>query len=275
MTRQERDTLVRKLQKGEHLYVPFSKDTHLPFVECDKETFNDQIHFFTETGTLAEFVKPYIDDRYEFTTVEIAEDQRLRFLLNLFSIGVNAIVFHDSADEVQAAELTDIVNMVDYSKIPENERPLINAELQLSAIYFMQELRRSIEKRDTSKITDLEEEMSANLVRSTYLFPVDVVTEEVEGRTKVKGIRFPYLKDGNDQVIQPIFSDGAELQKFVKDKPMQVRQVKFTELEEFLTKDSTGYTLNPYGVNVLLRKEHIKELIERFKWLQESDKDDK
>lgn len=270
MTLQERETLVRKIQTGQHIYVPFCTATHLPFVVCDEETFNDQIHLFFETGTLAEFTEPYKALKYEFKAVELAPDQRLRFLLNLFSIGVNAIVIHDGAEEPQEAELTEIVNMADYSKVPEKERPLVNAELQLSAIYFIQELRRPVDDRDIQKINELEEEMCANLVRSTYLFPMEAVEEEDEnGNKKVAAVRFPYLKDQNDQPIQPIFTDGAELQKFMSGGNIRIRRLRFDELEKAMTPESAGFTLNPLGVNLLLRKEQIKELLTRFNWVEE------
>lgn len=265
MTLQERETLTRKLQGGQHLYVPICTATRLPFVVCDEETFNDQVHLFMETGTLAEFLEPYKEEKYEFTTTELAPQQRLRFLLNLYSIGVNAIVLHDGAEEPQEAELKEIVNMVDYSKMPESERPLINAELQLSAIYFLQELRRPVEKRDVEKLVELEEEMCVNLMRSSYLMPIDIIEEDTaDGRKRVAGIRFPYLKNHNDQLIQPIFTDGAELQKFIKDPKIRIRKVSFAELDELATEESVGYTLNPFGVNLIFNKEQIKELIAKF-----------
>ena len=54
------------------------------------------------------------------------------------------------------------------------------------------------------KLAELEEEMCVNLVRSSYLFPIDVVEEE--GYPNKKTIRFPYLKDGSYEMLQPIFN---------------------------------------------------------------------
>lgn len=270
MTVQERDALVKKLQKGAHVYAPFCAATRMPFVICDEETFNDQVHLFMETGTLAEFLEPYKEQKYDFTTVEVDSKHRLRFLLNLFSIGVNSVVIHDGNEKAQEAELTELVNMVDYDKMPENERPLINPELQLSAIYFIQELRRPVELLNKEKLVELEEEMSANFVRATYLFPMEIVAEDdAEGNKKPKEIRFPYLKDGSGQMLQPIFTDGAELQKYLKDRTMQLKRLKFTELERYMTTESTGFILNPFGINLVLRKEQIQELAARFQWVEE------
>ena len=107
---------------------------------------------------------------------------------------------------------------MDYSKVPEEKRPLLNPQLHLSTIYFVQELRRPIQDRNLEKLAELEEEMCVNLVAPalTDLFPIDVVEEE--GDPEKKTIRFPYLKDGSDQMLQPIFTDGPELQRFLKGK---------------------------------------------------------
>lgn len=266
MTVQGKKEFIKKMQEKQHLYVPFCQATHLPFVICDPESFNDQVHMFTETGTLAEFTKPYEEEKYSFNMAEIAVPHRLQFLISLLTIGVNSIVLHEG-EACSEAEISEIVNVVDYSKVPEEKRPLLNPQLHLSTIYFVQELRRPIQDRNLEKLAELEEEMCVNLVRSSYLFPIDVVEEE--GDPEKKTIRFPYLKDGSDQMLQPIFTDGPELQRFLKGKKLQIRKVKFEDLDKYLSKDSIGYTLNPFGVNLVLKREQIPELLERFQKVEE------
>lgn len=261
MTVQERNEFIKKMQEEQHLYVPFCRATHLPFIVCDPESFNDQVHMFTETGPLAEFVKPYEEEQYSFNVAEIAVQHRLQFLVNLLTIGVNSIVLHEGS-ACREAEIREIVNVVDYSKVPEEKRPLMNPQLHLSTVYFVQELRRPVKDRNLENLAELEEEMCVNLVRSSYLFPIDIV--EKEDDPEKKEIRFPYLKDGSDQMLQPIFTDGPELQRFLKGKKLQIRKVKFEDLGKYLTKDSVGYTLNPFGVNLVLKREQIPELLERF-----------
>lgn len=63
-----------------------------------------------------------------------------------------------------------IVRKPDLSQMEPAKRPLINPTLQLSGIYFMQELRRPVEKRRTQKFkstgrgTDCKSEKSHFLV---------------------------------------------------------------------------------------------------------------
>ena len=39
---------MKKFQSMEIIYVTFSQITKLPYVECDPETFDDQVYMFTE-----------------------------------------------------------------------------------------------------------------------------------------------------------------------------------------------------------------------------------
>ena len=36
--------LIKKFEKYESIYVLFSQMTKLPFVECDEETYDDQVY---------------------------------------------------------------------------------------------------------------------------------------------------------------------------------------------------------------------------------------
>ena len=49
------------------------------------------------------------------------------------------------------------------SKIEPAKRPLLNPTLELSGIYFMQELRRPVEKDQHGNLRELEEELIVNL----------------------------------------------------------------------------------------------------------------
>ena len=60
-----------------------------------------------------------------------------------YAIGVNTVVWVDGEDKIEI-DLTDIAKQADMSKIEPAKRPLLNPTLELSGIYFMQELRRPV-----------------------------------------------------------------------------------------------------------------------------------
>ena len=88
----------------------------------------------------------------------------------------------------------------------------MNPTLELSGIYFMQELRRPVEKEQHGNLRELEEELLVNMRKSQYLVAMEVNEEDP------KQIRIPYLKNKNEEILQPVFTDVMELEKFTKGR---------------------------------------------------------
>lgn len=119
------------------------------------------------------------------------------------------MVWVDGEDKIEI-DLPDIAKQADLSKLEPAQRPLLNPTLQLSGIYFMQELRRPVEKEQHGNIRELEEELIVNLRKSEFLLAMDVDPENP------KKINIPYLKNKKDEILQPVFTDVMELEKFTK-----------------------------------------------------------
>jgi len=75
-----------------------------------------------------------------------------------YAIGINSVVWVDGDDKIEI-DLPDIAKQADLSKLEPAQRPLLNPTLQLSGIYFMQELRRPVEKEQHGNIRELENVM--------------------------------------------------------------------------------------------------------------------
>ena len=58
-------------------------------------------------------------------------------------LGVNEIVFAEEA-QISKIPLEQLVVQKDYSKLPKNQQPLLNPQMQLTGLYFMQEVQRGI-----------------------------------------------------------------------------------------------------------------------------------
>ena len=183
------------------------------------------------------------------------------FYMNLFAMGINEVVFQDG-DTRHKIELDKIVKIPDYSKLPEKQRPILNPQLMLSSIYFLQELRKPGVQPNREELKDLEEEMSVNLVKSKYLMPVDVM-EDKEGP---ESVRLIYVQNKNGEKFQPIFSDTGELMKHYqnKEKKHRILQIPFEKLKDHMIKDVEGYVLNPEGINLILKKEQMELLVKYY-----------
>ena len=77
----------------------------------------------------------------------------------------------------------DEIARLDPKVAEKKEVPMLNTALQLTVIYFIQELRRPNQKKDDmvrmKRLQELEEEMIADLVRSRFILAVDF--SKVEG----------------------------------------------------------------------------------------------
>ena len=254
--------VIRKLQNLEEMYVVYSAVTRMPFATCDEETFNDQVWIFTEQDKVQEFAKSYTEKKMPLIVVKVKKTEAPMFYMNLFAMGINEIVFQDG-EMRHHLELTKVVRIPDYEKLPENQRPILNPQLMLSSIYFLQELRKPGVQPDKEALKELEEEMSVNLVKSKYLMPVDVQKNE-KGQ---ENIRLLYVQNKQGERFQPIFSDTGELMKHYKNKEQKHRliQVAFEQLPAHMIKDVQGYVLNPEGINLILKKEQIETLLKYYK----------
>ena len=150
--------IIRKLQNLEEMFVVYSAVTRMPFATCDEETYNDQVWIFTEQDKVQEFAKSYTEKKILLMGVKVKKEEAPMFYMNLFAMGINEIVFQDG-DHQHKLELTSVVKIPDYNKLPERQRPILNPQLQLSAIYFLQELRKPDVEPDKEVLKELEEEM--------------------------------------------------------------------------------------------------------------------
>ena len=159
----------------------------------------------------------------------------------------------------QEIELEKLAKQADFSKLEEAKRPLVNPSLELSAIYFMQEMRRplTMEEHQENGIRDLEEELLANLRKSEFYLPMSPDPENPKDPTKV---RFPFMKDKNGKVMQPVFSDIMELQKFSQGKQLRMIKVPFVKLPGVMIPNAECFVFNPLGINLTLNKEQMEKL---------------
>lgn len=264
MLTEEKKNKVQKLQELEQMYVLYSQMTKMPFVTCDPESFNDQIWVFTDKDKVQEYAKKYTEQKILLMAAEIKNPQFLGFYMGLFTIGVNSVMVVDEEGEMEL-ELTEIVKEPDYSKIPPERMPPMNPQLQLSGIYFMQELRRPVNKEERSaNIQEMEEEMAANVVKGRYLLALDTGDVPAGEPVKKEDLKIPFIKDKEGNVFLPIFTDLREFQKFARGRNLRALTVPFLELEKYQIKDAQGFVINPAGFNLILMNEQIPVLKKRF-----------
>lgn len=245
---------VKQLQTRENFFVAYSQGTKLPFVTCDEESYNDQAWVFATEEEIKAFGQKKLEEKILLMGMRYEKKDFPRFYGTLYAIGVNSVVWNDGEEKVEV-EIEKIARKADFSNVEPAKRPLLNPTLQLSGIYFMQELRRPLKKEERKNLHELEEEFLVNLRKAEYLAGIEVNEEDP------KKINIPYLKNKEGKILQPVFTDVMEYEKFAKGKKLRILKIPFAKLPELMIQQAESYVVNPMGFNLILSKDQITKII--------------
>ena len=261
----DKSFLIKKIQKRTDMIVAYCGFTGMPLVVCDPETFNDQVWIFETEALLQEFAKKYTERKVLLKGIQYKNAQFLQFFSSLFTIGVNELVFVNEGSTT-SIELDSLVKRPDYSKLKKEQVPILNPELQLTGLYFMQEASRPVPNEEKENLKELEEELASNMVKGKYLVGIELNEgpESDAEKLKNKQYKLPILKNKNGDVLQPIFTDPVEFQKFARGKNLKAIGVPFADLSKLMVKDAKGFMLNPAGYHIMMPKELLVGLSKRF-----------
>jgi len=242
-TNQKMETL-NKMRTAEAIYVLMSSCTRMPYVICDPETFDDEILlYYTEETARAEAVKQQQAGN-PMQLVKVDEASRLSFFTGLFPMGVNCIMVDKGMESQIAIQLDELITRPKEDELPEGKVRVENPELVLTAIYYMQQMRKPNKPEMTDELKELNEEMLAHYQEGRYIVTVQ----------EDKGI--PVLKQKDGKVYQPIFTDVQEVKKFQnlnKGVTLKTAVVEGAKIPEILSPEAVGVAINPFGVNLQLQ----------------------
>lgn len=238
VTKQE--TLAALRSPGE-LYVVMSAATKLPFVHCDDETYDDEVFLYYRIEDAKNRAKELLGQKYPVAVAKIEEKHLLAFYTSLYTMGVNCLSVNKGTDTQIAVQLSDLVARKNKEQLPDGKKVIENAALHLTAMYFMQEMRRQPVPQMTDSLKELQEEMLAHYSKGIF-----IIAMEEDGKV-------PVLQQKDGTVYQPLFTDVIELQKFIKGKKMKTLIVQAAKVPEILAPNVKGVVLNPFGVNVQLQ----------------------
>ena len=89
----------------------------------------------------------------------------------------------------------------------------------------------------------------ADLVRSRFILALDIT--DVKGKLDLRkpspDLKMPYLKNPAGDILQPVFSDLWEFEKFrgKSTRKLQLMTVPFQGLVPAIIQNAKGYALNP------------------------------
>ena len=223
-----KEEAIKELQTREEVFVAYSQATKLPYVKCDEETFNDQAWIFSTEEGIKAFGKKMVENKVLLMGMKFTKKDYPRLYGTFYAIGVNTVVWVDGEDQIEV-DLPEIAKQADMSQIEPAKRPLLNPTL--------------------------EEELIVNLRKSEFLIAMNVDPEDP------KKINIPYLKNKKEEILQPVFTDVMELEKFTKGQKLRIAKVPFAKLPELMIEKAMAYAVNPLGFNLVLNREQINKII--------------
>ena len=163
---------INALKSRDYFFVAYAQATRLPYVTCDEESFNEQAWIFSAEEEIKAFGEKLLGEKTLIMGMRFEKKNFPQLFGILYGIGVNSIIWNENGEKAEV-ELDQIAKQKDLSKVEKEKRPLLNPTLQLSAIYFLQELRRPVKNEERKQIRELEEELVANIRKSEYLLCIN------------------------------------------------------------------------------------------------------
>lgn len=237
----DRKVLLSMMRISKELYAVMSLCTKMPYVQCDEETFDDEILLFMDENEAKEEAKKLQEAGNPVSLFKIDNKNLLSFYSSLFAIDVNCIRFKMRYEEPVAIQLGELIRRPEDDKLPNGQPRIENPALHLTALYFMQILRSGKEKEKQEELKALNEELSAHFQKGKYLVAVQ------------EDKQFPVLKQKDGKIYQPVFTDLQEFAKFNVEKKFQAIAVEAVKIPAIMAKEAAGVAINPLGVNLILQ----------------------
>ena len=255
--------MIRRIITRKSMIAAYCAYTNMPFVVCNPETYDDEIYIFETKELLQEFGKKQAEDKILLRGVQFMNKDFLKFYSSLFTMGVNMLVFENTAGEFRI-ELNKLVREPDFSKM--KVKPLLNPSLVLTGMYYLQEARRPVSKEEKD-LKELNEEFVNDLAKARLL--VSVILKDGDGsdidKLKNNQYQLPILKDKSGNTMFPVFTDGNELQRFTKgDKKFKALVMPLASLVKIIPPACSGFILNPVGFNFPLTKELVSTIVKEY-----------
>ena len=81
--------LVKSIQRKQDFIVAYCGYTNMPFVQCDPESYNDQVWIFDTEALLQDFAKPFTEKKILLKGIKYLNKDFLGFFSLLGTIGVD------------------------------------------------------------------------------------------------------------------------------------------------------------------------------------------
>lgn len=236
-----KDRLLAQMKDAEGaVYALISGYTKEPYIECDKETYDDKVFVYMSEEAAKARAEALKEEQIPVGVAKILANHMLLFFTNLYTMGVNALEINYD-DQKELLQIDEFAKRRENPQLEEGKQWIENPQLHLTALYFAQEVRRPKELQDEKRMTQLQEEMSADFLKSRFIFAL-----------QQDGKGTPLVKLNTGDKYQLVFTDAVEFSRFNRNNEFKPVIVDAAQLPKVLDKEAKGVVLNIMGVNLPL-----------------------
>ena len=236
-----KDRLLAQMKEEDGaVYVLISGYTREPYVECDKETYDDKAIVYLSEDAAKAKAAALKEEKIPVGVARIISGRMLLFFTNLYTMGVNALEIHYD-DQADLLQIDEFAKRREDPQVEEGKKWIENPQLHLTALYFAQEVRRPEDVQDKKRLAQLQEEMSADFMKSSFIFAL-----------QQDGKGTPLVKLNNGDKYQLVFTDAVEFSRFNRENAFKPVIVEASQLPKVLDKEAKGVVVNLMGVNLPL-----------------------
>ena len=236
----EKVEMIKKLQQAEALYVIMSGFTKMPYVACGEETFDDKVFIYFEEAAAKEKGKELLEAGNFVRVAKVEKDLLMEFYASLYPIGVNCLHVNSGLEDEMLVQHNEVLRRRAPEETEGGKVRVENPELQLTALYFLQEFRKNTQAPMSDKIKETYDEMIVHFRRGKYIVP----TQEDHG--------IPILKQQEGQAYIPLFTDLPEFWKFNREGKFKGGIVEAANISNLVNDEVNGVVINPFSINLTL-----------------------
>lgn len=236
-----KDRLLAQMKDAEGaVYALISGYTKEPYVECDRETYDDKVFVYMSEDAAKAKAAELKEEQIPVGVAKILANHMLLFFTNLYTMGVNALeISYD--DQKELLQIDEFAKRRENPQVEEGKQWIENPQLHLTALYFAQEVRKAKELQDPKRMAQLQEEMSADFMKSRFIFAL-----------QQDGKGTPLVKLNTGDKYQLVFTDAVEFSRFNRNNAFKPVIVDAAQLPKVLDREAKGVVLNIMGVNLPL-----------------------
>ncbi len=246
--------ILAEIQNGEVLYSAFSPVTRGHFVDYVEGIPSSFL--FSEKQYCEDFCRHIKESGYTVGIAECKKDSRLSMLSDYHRSGIESVLIDNGKAHI-LIPLSDLINVPDFSKIPEEQRPIINPSFVCSANRFFQ----CIENKTVTP--DKEINFLSDAYNARYIIPI-------EGKPEGNRVNIPSIGRNDGEKVIPFFTDINEYKKIDPEGKFNPVPAGFAHIENLCSAGEI-VVINPFGFNFTVTKETCEAVNKAVKLAPQSD----